>query len=99
MFVYTYNMKTKTMEVAVLHYPNLKTVLQVEKVLKEADGPITREEIKRRLPTAIMHPTLNIILSYFEERGMIYDGHKGISWIYTPSPKLQQIINSSVKVR
>lgn len=89
----------KLTEVVILHYPNLKTVLQVEEVLKEADGPITREEIKRRLLSGIMHPTLNVILSYLEERGMIYDGHKGISWIYNPSQKLQQIIASSVKVK
>ena len=35
----------------ILHYPNLKTVLMVEEALKEAELAITREELKKRLPT------------------------------------------------
>ena len=83
----------------VIHYPNLKTVLLVEEVLREADGPITRTELKKRLPVSIMHQTLNVILKYFEERGMIFDGRKGISWIYNPDPKFQEIVKKGVLVR
>ena len=39
----------------VIHYPNLRTVLAVEKVLRNAELAISREEIKRRLPMKIMH--------------------------------------------
>ncbi len=73
----------------VIHYPTLKTMLMVEKILKNADVVIGREELKRRLPVKIMHQTLNLILEYLEERGMILDSHKGILWIYNPSPKLK----------
>ncbi len=76
----------------VIHYPNLKTMLMVEKVLKKSEGIITREEIKRKLPNKIMHQTLNIILNYMENRGLIIDSHKGILWIYNPSPKLKRAI-------
>ncbi|MAG07572.1 hypothetical protein CMI46_02045 [Candidatus Pacearchaeota archaeon] len=76
----------------VIHYPSLKTVLMVEKVLREAEVAITREELKRRLPVQIMHQTLNIILVYLEEKGMIIDSRKGILWIYNPSPKLKKAI-------
>jgi len=76
----------------VIHYPNLKTMLMVEKVLKKSEGIITREEIKRKLPNKIMHQTLNIILGYMEDRGLIIDSHKGILWIYNPSPKLKRAI-------
>ena len=62
----------------------------IERILKEADTVIDREEIKRRLPVKIMHQTLNLILSYLESRGLIVDGHKGILWIYNPSPKLKR---------
>ena len=75
-----------------IHYPNLKTVLAVEKILREADIRINREELKRRLPVQIMHQTLNLILNYFEEHGMILDDRKGILWIYNPSPKLKNAI-------
>jgi hypothetical protein len=86
------------MEQKVIHYPSLKTVLMVEKVLKEADLAISRTELKRRLPKEIMHQTLNIILEFLEERGMIADTHKGIVWIYNPSPKIRTAIEKGVEV-
>ena len=81
-----------------IHYPTLKTILIVEKILKETETVITREELKRRLPTKIMHQTLNLILNYLEERGMIVDSHKGILWIYNPSPKLRKAIESGREI-
>lgn len=82
----------------IIHYPNLKTVLVVESVLKRADGLLTREEIKKRLPNKIMHQTLNVILKYLEDSGKILDGRKGILWIYNPSPKLQKAINEGMEL-
>jgi len=75
-----------------IHYPNLKTMLMIEKTLRKADTMISREELKRRLPVGIMHQTLNLILDYLEKRGMIIDSRKGILWIYNPSPKLKRAI-------
>lgn len=82
----------------IIHYPNLKTLLMVEKILKNAETLLTREEIKQRLPTKIMHQTLNLILEYLEERGMIIDSHKGILWIYNPSPKLKKAIETGLEL-
>jgi len=65
----------------IIHYPSLRTMLMVERILREADKMIDREELKRRLPSKIMHQTLNLILKYLEEKGMIIDSHKGILWI------------------
>ncbi len=86
------------MNQAILHYPNLKTVLMVEKVLQEAELAITREELKKRLPTQIMHPTLNVILEYLEERGLILDGHKGILWTHNDNPKLRDAITRGTQI-
>ena len=82
----------------IIHYPSLKTMLMVEKVLKNADTILGREEIKRRLPNKIMHQTLNLILNYMENRGLIIDSHKGILWIYNPSPKLKRAIDNGREV-
>lgn len=82
----------------VIHYPNLKTVLMVEEVLKKANYLITREQLKKKLPTKIMHQTLNVILKYLEDSGKILDGRKGILWIYNPSPKLDKAINEGVEL-
>lgn len=75
-----------------MHFPNLSTVLTVEKVLREYPLMISREELKRRLPVKIMHQTLNLILEYLEERGLIIDSRKGILWVYNESPTLRKEI-------
>ena len=82
----------------VIHYPTLKTMLTVEKILRKADTLIDREEIKRRLPVKIMHQTLNLILAYLEEKGLIVDSHKGILWIYNPSLKLKKAIENGREI-
>ncbi len=82
----------------IIHYPSLKTMLMVERTLKEAEVMISREELKRRLPNKIMHQTLNLILKYMENRGLIIDSHKGILWIYNPSPKLRGAIEKGREV-
>ena len=86
------------MEQEILHYPNLKTVLMVEKVLQDAEFIITREELKKRLPTQIMHQTLNVILEYLEEKGLIIDGHKGILWSHNDNPKLRDAIMRGTEI-
>lgn len=82
----------------VIHYPNLKTVLMVEDVLKKANNLMTREQLKDKLPTKVMHQTLNVILKYLENSGKILDGRKGILWIYNPSPKLDKAIKEGIEL-
>jgi hypothetical protein len=82
----------------IIHYPTLKTMLMVEKILKDADMIMDREELKRRLPVKIMHQTLNLILKYLEEKGLIIDSHKGILWVYNPSPKLRKAMEKGREI-
>ena len=82
----------------VIHYPNLKTVLMVEDALKKTNNLMTREQLKKKLPTKIMHQTLNVILKYLEDGGKILDGRKGILWIYNPSPKLDKAVKEGVEL-
>lgn len=70
----------------------------VEKVLKRANQLMTREELKRKLPTKIMHQTLNVILKYLEDGGKIIDGRKGILWVYNPSSKLRKLIKEGFEL-
>jgi len=70
----------------------------VEDVLKKANNLITREQLKNRLTTGVMHQTLNVILKYLEDSGKILDGRKGILWIYNPSPKLDKAIKEGVEL-
>lgn len=82
----------------IIHYPTLKTILVIEDILKNADTMIDREELKRRMPVQIMHQTLNLILEYLEEKGMIIDSHKGILWVHNPSPKLKKAIEMAREI-
>lgn len=86
------------MQNEVLHYPNLRTVLIVEKIIQESDTVVSKAELKRRLPTQIMHQTLNLILEYLEDSGKIIVGSKGITWINNPSPKLNALLKRAVRV-
>jgi len=83
--------KKKEKKMEIIHYPTLKTVLIVEDILKKAELPISKEELKRRMSTKIMHQTLNIILYYLEQRGMIIIGSKGILWVYSPPEEMKKI--------
>lgn len=82
----------------ILHYPNLRTVLQVEQILRKADTVISRNELKRRLPVQIMHQTLMVILQYLEASGKILIGPKGVSWIHQESPKLKRLLERGVRM-
>ena len=83
-----------------LHYPRLDTILKVEKILKSAKEPVSKNEIDRRLETQIMRPTLNIILEYLVESGKIAILKEGIIWIYSQdaSEKLKARLKKGVTV-
>ena len=70
----------------------------VENTLKETNKLLTREALKKKLPTKVMHQTLNVILEYLENSGKILDGRKGILWIYNPSKKLDKAVAEGIKV-
>ena len=91
-------MVIKMQESEIIHYPNLKTVLMVEKVLQKANKPLTREQLKNKMKKQVMHQTLNVILKYLEDSGKIIDGRKGIVWIYNPSAKLDKAIKEGVEL-
>lgn len=84
----------------VLHYPRLDTILKIEKLLRSAKEPISKNEIDRRLDTQIMRPTLNIILEYLEQSGKIAILKEGIIWIYSPDVggKLRSKLQKAVTV-
>lgn len=87
-----------TKSIQVIHYPTLKTVFQVENVLKEAELPLTRYQIWKRLNKKVMKQTINVIVEYLEERGLIVDGEKGIVWTYQPKKVIEKRIAEGLEV-
>ena len=88
-------MVSKTTQI--MHYPTLKTVLMVEKILKTAKEPLSRYEIVKRSKNKIMRPTLNTIIGYMAKRGMALDSKKGIIWTYTTPEKMNKLLKESVE--
>ena len=72
--------------------------MYVEKIIQVADTAITKNELKRRLPTQIMHQTLNLILEYLERSGKIMTGSKGITWIQNDNPKFRALLRRATRV-
>ncbi len=91
------NYAVQLLKQEVLHFPTLKTVLQVEQVLMNAGKPLSREAVKRALGGKVMHQTLNVILRYLEGSGKIYLSEKGITWIFNPSRRLDAAIKKGVE--
>ena len=77
-------------QTSVVHYPNLKTILAIEDVVKNSASAISRNQILARLPTKVMRSTLNMALDYMEKRGMILETKKGFIWTFNPNKKLEQ---------
>ena len=80
-------------------YPNLNTVLMIEKFLKEhRDMPLKISILKKQIPKQIMHQTLMIILEYLWKSGKIIYGPKGIQWIYSEPEHLKKMLEGSLEV-
>ena len=75
----------------ILHYPNLKTVLMVERALKNAGQLMTKKELNDALESKVMWQTMEVILEYLEESGKILIGKKGILWIYNENPLMKKL--------
>lgn len=75
----------------ILHYPNLRTVLMVERVLKNAEQIITKKQLNEALENKVMWQTMEVILKYLEESGKVILGKKGILWIYNENPLMRKL--------
>jgi len=78
----------RQVQVEVLHYPTLKTIMAIENAVKDADEPISRSQILFKLENRVMRPTLNVALDYLEKRGMVLETKDGFIWTFNPSKKL-----------
>ena len=81
-----------------LHEPRLDTILMVENAIKRSGSYPTRKQLWEILPKKIQYQTFNRILKYLESSNkIIFDGRK-IVWIFPDNPKLQELLQTSVKL-
>ena len=88
----------RQLQVQVLHYPTLKTIMAIEEVVKKADTAVSRNHILAKLPTKVMRSTLNVALDYLEKRGMVLETKKGFIWTFNENRKLAKAESEGLEV-
>jgi len=79
------------------HFPTLKTILVVEKLLKDHEGDLlSKAQIDRLLGGRVNRMTLNLILDYLEESNkIIQHPTKGIMWVYAEKSKIDKLLKNA----
>ena len=83
----------------VLHEPNLKTIMMVEKAIKDARTYPTTKELWSTLPRKIQYQTLRRVLEYLEASNKIMFNNRTIIWIAADNKKLKKLLDESVVLR
>jgi len=80
-------------------YPNLHTILMVEKVLiNNQDMPMKISELKRKLPKQVMHNTLMLILDYLQASNKILMGSRGVQYIYVTPKHMAMMLEDALEL-
>ena len=70
---------------AILHYPQLDTVLMVEKFIYDNSGEFKKKSLWEHLPKKMMYQTFCVIIDYLLESGKIAVDNEGkIAWVWDP---------------
>lgn len=76
---------TEKKEKQILHYPQLDTVLMVEKFIYNHSGEFKKRQLWESLPKKMMYQTFCVIIDYLQESGKIaLDSEGKIAWVWDP---------------
>ena len=66
----------------------LSTLHEIEHILRDALGPISLNEIKRRMKAkAVRHETVRMVVDEFIRLGFVMRGRAGVVWVFDPVPQ------------
>lgn len=82
----------------ILHYPQLDSILMVEKIIQETKDYPTRMELWRALPRKMQYQTFKLILNYLEKSNKIIFDKDKVVWIFPNSKKLNELIRGAVSI-
>lgn len=69
----------------ILHYPQLDSVLMVEKFIYDNSGEFRKKQLWTSLPKKMMYQTFSLIIDYLLYSGKIAVDKEGkIGWIWDP---------------
>lgn len=78
--------------------PTMKTQEYVLSILQKAEEPISRNGVLSILKAwghSTTRPSLNVIVKFFADKGMIAEGSKGLVWVPQASDKLLETIRKA----
>lgn len=68
--------------------PTLATMHEIEGILRRAEGPLSLNEIKRRMKArAVRHDMVRTTVDEFIRLGLVSEGSKGVVWTLNTSPR------------
>ena len=82
----------------ILHYPQLDSILMIEKIIQETKDYPTRMELWRSLPKKMQYQTFKLILNYLEKSNKIIFDNDKIVWIFPNNKKLNELIKKIIKI-
>jgi hypothetical protein len=82
----------------ILHYPQLDSILMVEKTIQEIDTYPTKMDLWKTLPKKMQYQTFKLILNYLEKSNKIIFEKDKIIWIFPNNKKLNEFIQETIKV-
>ena len=80
---------------------NLHTVERIEAILRDAEGPVSRNYILAKLKETgggTNSPRLNRALQYLYDHRMIVEGSKGVQWTQSGNPRLRRAAEAGSRV-
>jgi len=90
---------TMVMKQEVIHYPQLDTVLMVEKAIKEAEDYPSLRQLWLSLPKKVMYQTFRVIIDYLVESHKILVCDDGkVIWIFADTEKMRETIQKARRV-
>jgi len=85
---------------AILHYPQLDTVLMVEEFIREHSGDFKKKSLWEHLPKKMMYQTFCVIYDYLLDSGKIALDKEGkIAWIWNPELVKRYLDNPKLRAR
>ncbi|MFH1430884.1 MAG: hypothetical protein ABIG37_00240 [Nanoarchaeota archaeon] len=82
----------------ILHYPQLDSILMVEKTILEMKDYPTRMELWKALPKKMQYQTFKLILTYLEKSNKIMFDRGKVIWIFPNNKKLNELIQRAISV-
>lgn len=73
----------------------LSTVERVQRLLEEAEGPVSRNWLLSQLKDSghtTVRPRLNRALGFFFDLGLAVEGSKGVQWTHADSASLRRAV-------